>query len=42
MPALVVEGTQRIDAERWSPLLYVFRHYFGTGGELGRSFRAER
>jgi flavin reductase (DIM6/NTAB) family NADH-FMN oxidoreductase RutF len=42
MPALVIEGTQRIDAERWSPLLYVFRHYFGTGGELGRSFRAER
>jgi flavin reductase (DIM6/NTAB) family NADH-FMN oxidoreductase RutF len=42
MPALVIEGTQRIDPERWSPLLYVFRHYFGTGGELGRSFRAER
>jgi flavin reductase (DIM6/NTAB) family NADH-FMN oxidoreductase RutF len=42
MPALVIEGTQRIDAERWSPLLYVFRHYFGTGGELGKSFRAER
>lgn len=42
MPALVVEGTQRIDVERWSPLLYVFRHYFGTGDELGRSFRAER
>jgi flavin reductase (DIM6/NTAB) family NADH-FMN oxidoreductase RutF len=42
MPALVIGGTQRIDAERWSPLLYVFRHYFGTGGELGRSFRAER
>jgi flavin reductase (DIM6/NTAB) family NADH-FMN oxidoreductase RutF len=39
---IVIEGTQRIDTQRWNPLLYVFRHYFGTGDELGRSFRAER
>jgi hypothetical protein len=38
----VIEGTQRIDPARWNPLLYVFRHYYGTGRELGRSFRAER
>lgn len=40
-PEIVKPGTQHIDTERWSPLLYVFRHYFGTGEELGRTFRAE-
>jgi len=40
-PAIVVPGTQHIDTARWSPLLYVFRHYFGTGARLGRNFRAE-
>ena len=30
-----------IDTARWSPLLYVFRHYFGTGKRLARNFRAE-
>ncbi len=39
-PGIVVPGTQHIDPSRWSPLLYVFRHYFGTGPELGRTFRA--
>jgi flavin reductase (DIM6/NTAB) family NADH-FMN oxidoreductase RutF len=38
---LVVPGTQHVDPARWSPLLYVFRHYFGTGPDLGRTFRAE-
>jgi flavin reductase (DIM6/NTAB) family NADH-FMN oxidoreductase RutF len=38
---IVVPGTQHIDTGRWSPLLYVFRHYFGTGERLGRNFRAE-
>jgi len=38
---IVVPGTSHIDTERWSPLLYVFRHYFGTGPDLGRNFRAE-
>lgn len=38
---MVLEGTQHVDTARWSPLLYVFRHYFGTGGRLGRNFRAE-
>lgn len=37
---LVIPGTHRIDPSRWSPLLYVFRHYFGTGPELGKTFRA--
>jgi flavin reductase (DIM6/NTAB) family NADH-FMN oxidoreductase RutF len=38
---IVVPGTQHVDTGRWSPLLYVFRHYFGTGARLGRNFRAE-
>ncbi|HZR35414.1 MAG TPA: flavin reductase family protein [Nevskia sp.] len=38
---IVVEGTQHIDTGRWQPLLYVFRHYFGTGPRLARTFKAE-
>jgi flavin reductase (DIM6/NTAB) family NADH-FMN oxidoreductase RutF len=30
-----------VDPQRWKPLIYNFRHYFGLGGELGRTFRAE-
>lgn len=30
-----------VNAERWSPLIYNFRHYHGLGKELGRTFRAE-
>lgn len=37
---LMQSDRQHIDLSAWSPLLYVFRHYFGTGPELGRSFRA--
>jgi flavin reductase (DIM6/NTAB) family NADH-FMN oxidoreductase RutF len=32
----------RIDIEAWSPLFYVFRHYYGKGAHLGASFRARR
>jgi flavin reductase (DIM6/NTAB) family NADH-FMN oxidoreductase RutF len=39
--SVVVPHTQHIRTDTWSPLLYVFRHYFGTGGRLGRNFRAE-
>ncbi len=38
---VVKPGTNHIDPQRFSPLLYVFRHYFGTGPEIARSFRAE-
>ena len=38
---IVVPGTQRICTGRWSPLLHVFRHYFGTGERFGRNLRAE-
>lgn len=38
---IVRPGTQRIDTSAWKPLLYVFRHYFGTGPRLAQNFRAE-
>lgn len=37
----VVPGTHHIDTTRWAPLLYVFRHYFALGDDLGRTFKAE-
>lgn len=37
--AIVRSG--RIDIDAWSPLFYVFRHYFGKGARLGRSYRAK-
>lgn len=39
--SIVVPGTHHIDPLRWSPLLYVFRQYFGTGERLGRDFKDE-
>lgn len=39
-PEIMIEGTQHIDTGRWQPLLYVFRHYFGTGPRLGHTFKA--
>lgn len=30
-----------VDPEKWQPLIYNFRHYFGLGEELGTTFRAE-
>jgi flavin reductase (DIM6/NTAB) family NADH-FMN oxidoreductase RutF len=38
---LLRPGTHRIIPERWSPLLYVFRHYVAADTHLGRTFRAE-
>jgi flavin reductase (DIM6/NTAB) family NADH-FMN oxidoreductase RutF len=31
----------RIDVDAWSPLFYVFRHYFGKGERIGKSHRAD-
>lgn len=36
---ILTPGTDHIDTEAWSPLLYVFRDYFGTGSRLGTSVR---
>jgi flavin reductase (DIM6/NTAB) family NADH-FMN oxidoreductase RutF len=38
---LVIPGTNHIDTDKWSPLLYMFRHYFAAGRRLGRTFKAE-
>lgn len=38
---IVIPGTSHIDTARYRPLFYVFRHYFGRGAELGRTFKAE-
>ena len=38
---IVHAGSSHIDTARWSPLLYVYRHYFGAGERLGRNFRAQ-
>lgn len=36
----ILEGDY-VDPGRWQPLIYNFRHYFGLGSELGKTFRAE-
>ncbi len=38
---MVFTGTNHVDTSQWSPLLYVFRHYFGFAQKLGTNFRAE-
>ena len=36
-------GDNHIDPQKWSPLIYNFRHYFRLADkELGKTFRAER
>lgn len=38
----LVKGERYIDPEKWSPLIYNFRHYFRLADkELGKTFRAE-
>lgn len=38
-----IAGDSYIDAEKWSPLIYNFRHYFRLAKtELGKTFRAEQ
>jgi flavin reductase (DIM6/NTAB) family NADH-FMN oxidoreductase RutF len=37
--AIADEESSHIDTENWSPALYVFRYYFGTGLRLGRTKR---
>jgi flavin reductase (DIM6/NTAB) family NADH-FMN oxidoreductase RutF len=36
-----VLGEHYVNAEQWQPLIYNFRHYYGLGEELGKTFRAE-
>lgn len=37
----IVLNDSHINTAAWSPLIYNFRHYFGLGEELGKTFRAE-
>jgi flavin reductase (DIM6/NTAB) family NADH-FMN oxidoreductase RutF len=39
---IVKSNRRHIDPDRWRPLLYNFRCYYGLGPELGRSFREGR
>lgn len=36
----VIRDDSHIDPTVWNPLIYNFRHYFGLGAELGKTFRA--
>jgi len=36
-----VQHGNYVDPARWQPLIYNFRHYYGLGKELGKTFRAE-
>jgi flavin reductase (DIM6/NTAB) family NADH-FMN oxidoreductase RutF len=37
--SILAPDMNKIDTGAWSPLLYVFRDYFGTGSLLGSTFR---
>lgn len=37
---LMADGNH-INPRAWNPLIYNFRHYFGLGQELGKTFKAE-
>lgn len=37
----IISGEHHINPQLWNPLIYNFRHYFGLGPELGKTFRAE-
>ncbi|MFN2744382.1 MULTISPECIES: flavin reductase family protein [Bacillus] len=36
----IIKEGNHIDPQKWSPLIYNFRHYFRLGDELGKTFRA--
>ncbi|MDN4526042.1 flavin reductase family protein [Fictibacillus fluitans] len=37
----ITSGENHVDPARWNPLIYNFRHYFGLGKELGKTYRSE-
>lgn len=39
LPELIFEEN-KIDPEKWQPLIYNFRHYHGLSNSLGKNFRA--
>ncbi|GAA0339136.1 flavin reductase family protein [Bacillus carboniphilus] len=36
----IIKDGNHIDPQKWSPLIYNFRHYYGLGNPLGKTFRA--
>lgn len=38
----IISAPDHIDPERWNPLIYNFRHYYGLGEKQGESFRARK
>ncbi|MBP1973177.1 flavin reductase family protein [Cohnella thailandensis] len=36
----IVINENHVNTKEWNPLIYNFRHYFGLGQELGKTFRA--
>lgn len=39
--ATLVVKEKHIDPTQWKPLIYNFRHYYGLGQALGKTFKAE-
>ncbi|AKG36828.1 flavin reductase family protein [Paenibacillus durus] len=37
----IIIEENHIDPQKWSPLIYNFRHYFGLSNQLGKTFRSE-
>lgn len=37
----IIIRDNHIDPNQWNPLIYNFRHYFGLGNELGKTYRSE-
>ncbi|WP_456279989.1 flavin reductase family protein [Bacillus sp. K7] len=37
----IILNENHINPSKWSPLIYNFRHYFGLGKEIGKTFRSE-
>lgn len=37
----IIIKEKHIDPRKWDPLIYNFRHYFGLGPDLGKTFKAE-
>ncbi|MED4752600.1 flavin reductase family protein [Brevibacillus choshinensis] len=37
----IVIGDRYVNPKAWNPLMYNFRHYFGLGEELGKTYRSE-
>ncbi len=36
----IVADGHHVHPQKWNPLIYNFRHYYGLGSELGKTFRA--